>query len=67
MSNKQADKYVQKIFKWGNLQGSFWVFLTGCRLFANIKILVILLVTDLNNNTKDYFSNSMLSTKNDFF
>ena len=33
----------------------FRIFLTGCRLFASIKILVILLVTDLISNTKNYF------------
>ena len=33
----------------------FRIFLTGCRLFAFIKILVILLVTDLISNTKNYF------------
>ena len=30
----------------------FRIFLTGCRLFASIKILV---VTDLISNTKNYF------------
>ena len=43
-------------------RGDFRIFLTGCRLFATIKILVILLVTDLTSNTKN-FSNSILSTK----
>ena len=61
------------MFKKGDLQSRVRTFLTGCKLFAGIKILVILLVTDLTNSTKNYFSNSMSSTKisnltkNDFF
>ena len=30
-------------------------FLTDCRLFATLKILVILLVADLTSNAKNYF------------
>ena len=33
----------------------FKIFLTGCRLFATIKIVALLLVTDLTRNTKNYF------------
>ena len=61
------------MFKRGDLQSCFRIFLTGCSLFATIKILVILLVTDLTSSTKTTFSNSMTSTKisnltkNDFF
>ena len=42
------------------------IFLTG-RLFATIKILVILLVTDLTSSIKIAFSNSIFNTKNGFF
>ena len=55
------------MFKRDDLRSRFRIFLTGCRLFATIKILVILLVTNLTSNTKNYFFNSMFNTKNDFF
>ena len=53
------------MFKRDNLKNRSRIFLTGCRLFATVKV-VILLVTDLPSNTKNYFSNLMFSTKNDF-
>ena len=43
------------MFKKGDLESRFQIFLTGCRSFATIKILVILLVTDLTSNTENYF------------
>ena len=61
MSNNWSVKHVQnmfKIFTRGDLQSRFRIFLTACRLCATIKIIFILLVTDLIN-----FSNSMCSTK----
>ena len=51
------------MLKRGDLQGHFKIFLTGCRLFATIKTLAILLITDLTSNTKNYFYKSMFSTK----
>ena len=50
------------MFQGSNLQSRFRIFLTGCKLFATIKILIILLVTDLTSSTKN-FSNSIFSTK----
>ena len=35
------------MFKKGDLESRFRVFVTGCRLFATIKVLGVLLVTDL--------------------
>ena len=43
------------MFKRDGLQSSFRIFLTGFRLFAIIKILVILLVADLTSSTKNGF------------
>ena len=51
------------LLKKDDLQNRFRIFLTGCRLFATAKILVILLVTDLTSITKSFFFNSMFSTK----
>ena len=36
-------------------QNRFTIFLTGCRLFGTIKSLIILLVTDVRSNAKNYF------------
>ena len=52
------------MFKRDDLQSRFRIFLTGCRLFATIKILVMLLTTDLTSNQsqillKMSFSNSI--------
>ena len=43
------------MFERGDLQIHLRIFLTGCRLFATIKILIILLVTDLTSSTKNDF------------
>ena len=48
-------KNVQNMFKKGDLQSRFRVFLTSCRLFAVIKIIFMLLLTDLTSSTKNYF------------
>ena len=48
-------KHVQNIFKRDDLQSRFKFFLTVCRLLVTIKVLVILLVTNLTSNTKNYF------------
>ena len=45
----------------------FRIFLTGCRLFAALEILTVLQVTELTSIAKNYFSNSVFSTKNDLF
>ena len=42
------------MFKKDELQSCFRICLTGCRLFATIKILVMLLVTDLTSIAKNY-------------
>ena len=55
---------VQNRFKRDDLQNRFRIFLTGCRLVGTIKILVILLVTNLLKIT---FPNSMFSTNIVFF
>ena len=52
------------MFKRDDLQSHFRIFLTGCRLFATIKILVMLLTTDLTSSQsqillKMSFSNSI--------
>ena len=52
------------MFKRVDLQNRFRIFLTGCKSFVTIKILITLLVPDLTSNTKNY---SMFSTKNGFF
>ena len=62
--NNKKDKNVQNMFKRVDLQNRFRIFLTGCKSFVTIKILVTLLVPDLTSNTKNY---SMFSTKNGFF
>ena len=51
------------MFKRGYSQSCLRIFLTGCRIFATIKILVILLAIDLRSNTKITFSNSMVTIK----
>ena len=51
------------MFKRADLQSRFIIFLTGCRSFATIKILIILLVIGLTATLKINFSNSMFSTK----
>ena len=43
------------MFKRGDLQGRVKIFVICCRLFATIKILVVFLVADLTNSTKNYF------------
>ena len=50
----RCDKHVQNMFKRDVLQSHFRIFLTGNRLFANVKFLVVLLTTDLSSNTKNY-------------
>ena len=45
----------------------FRIFLTGCRLFGALKILTVLLVTELTSIAKNCFTNSVFSTKNDLF
>ena len=51
------------MFKRDDLGSGFRIFLTGYRLFASIKNLIILLVTDLTKILKITFSNSVFSTK----
>ena len=51
------------MFNRGYSQSCFRICLTDCRIFATIKTLVILLVTDVRSNTKITFSNSMLTIK----
>ena len=46
-------KHAQNLFKRDEFQIRFKIFLSSYRLFTTIKILVILLVTDLTNNTKN--------------
>ena len=48
-------KYVQNMFKRGDLQSRFKFFLTGRRSFATIKIPITLLVTDLTRSPKNDF------------
>ena len=43
------------MFKGGDLQSRFRIFVADCRIFPIIKILVVLLVTDLISSTKNYF------------
>ena len=43
------------MLKRGDLQSCLRIFVTGCKLFATIKILVVLLVANLTNSTKNYF------------
>ena len=53
-----GNKHVQNKFKRDDLQSCFKkknFFLTGCRLFAPLKILVVPLVTDLTSIAKSYF------------
>ena len=51
-----GDKHVQNKFKRDDLQSCFKnFFLTGCRLFAPLKILVVPPVTDLTSIAKNYF------------
>ena len=59
------------MFKRDDLQKCFRIFRAVCRLFSTIKIVVVLLVTDLTSNTifltqylvlKMVFSSSMFST-----
>ena len=51
----KCNKHVKNMFKRVDLHSRFRIFLTGCRLFPTIKILVISLVTDLTSTTKNYF------------
>ena len=57
LGGQVCSNHIQNTFKRGGLQSRLRIFLTGCKLFATIKILVILLLlaTDLTSSTINYF------------